>query len=149
MWSAGGLLAAILLGGALLESTDGERVQLRGWPAAVLPEACWTKQWLGWSCPLCGTTRSVILLMRGRWQDSWQRHPGGILTVVAGLATVALTVLSGPGRWLTTRTAGWLVQTLWIGLFVLLVGRHAWLMIPGSQSPAKSAPAHAAVRPIR
>lgn len=143
------LFGCIVLAGFLLDSTDGERVHVRGWSAAVLPEACWTKQWLGWNCPLCGTTRSVILLTRGRWLDSWERHPAGILTLTVALVTASLASFARNFRESASRSSFLVIQTLWISLFVILVARHGCGTLIGGQSPAKSAPAHAPPDPIR
>lgn len=143
------LSALILLAGLLLDSTDGEHVHLRGWSTAVLPEACWSKQWFGWNCPLCGTTRSVILLTRGRWQESWQRHPAGILTLMTALLTASLASLAAHFQITSPQWTIFFVQVLWISLFVMFVVRHGCRTFFGAQSPAKSAPAHAPLEPIR
>lgn len=146
LWS---LFALILLAGLLLDSTDGERVHLRGWSTAVLPEACWSKQWFGWNCPLCGTTRSVILLTRGHWRESWERHPAGILTLMTALLTASIVSVAAHFRLTSPQRTFFFVQVLWISLFVMFVVRHGYRTYIGAQSPAKSAPAHAPLDPIR
>ncbi len=148
-WGSLVVLGVIVLGGLLLGTTDGERVHLRGWPAAVFPEVCWSKRWLGWNCPLCGATRSVIALMRGEWVESWQRQPAGILTVAtAGIAAA----VAWSGYWLGPRTrwtVAWLTQTLWAGLLVFLIVRHAWMTAWGTETAANSGPPHALGSPVR
>lgn len=124
-WGSLAIIAAMVIGGLALETEDGRGVHLRGIPAAVLPEVCWSKRWLGWSCPLCGATRSVIYLVRGRWVDSWSMQPAGSLVLLAAVISAGIAwmaYLRGEHRRWTTSL---LTQALWLGLFIFLVIRHA------------------------
>jgi hypothetical protein len=148
-WFSVGIIAAMLIGGLLLDSTDGERVHLRGWSSAVLPEACWSKRWLGWNCPFCGATRSVIHLTRGRWSESWQKQPAGILTI---LTAVVASVVAWTGYFRgpqSRRFTGQVTQGLWISLLVFVVFRHALLIALSRETSANPAGAHAGASPIR
>lgn len=142
------IVAAMLAGGLALE-TDGRRVHLRGWPDAVLPEVCWSKRWLGWSCPLCGATRSVILLMRGRWEDSWAMQPAGSLVLATALISAAISWGGSFGgqRW-PPIAVQW-TPLLWASVLILLVFRHVWLTISDGESPTNGPRAHASASSIR
>jgi hypothetical protein len=86
------LLGAVLLAGVLLESRDGESVELRMWSAVKLPEVCAARRCFGWRCPLCGATRSCLYLMHGQWRESLAVHRLGwlCLSVIAITAVMAL-----------------------------------------------------------
>jgi hypothetical protein len=45
------------------------------------PDLCVFHRITGLDCPGCGMTRSLILLVQGRWGESWTMHPFGILFV--------------------------------------------------------------------
>jgi Protein of unknown function (DUF2752) len=34
---------------------------------------------MGFPCPGCGMTRSLLALMRGDWREAWRQHPVGFL----------------------------------------------------------------------
>jgi hypothetical protein len=90
-------LGAVLLGAALLESPDGQSVRLRNWPGWTLPEVCASRRWFGWNCPLCGTTRSTLYLLRGQWNESRSAHRLGWLCVLVIVTTgVAAILLQRP-----------------------------------------------------
>ncbi|MDP1796764.1 MAG: hypothetical protein Q8K78_04750, partial [Planctomycetaceae bacterium] len=42
-WGSLTIIAAMILGGLALETDDHRHVHLRGWPAVVLPEICWSQ----------------------------------------------------------------------------------------------------------
>jgi hypothetical protein len=53
---------------------------LRGMPELLLPQACFSRTWLGLKCPGCGMTRSLIHLAGGEWSESWRDHRlGGLI----------------------------------------------------------------------
>lgn len=54
----------------------------------------------GFPCPGCGMTRSFLLLLTGRWRESWQMHPflaGWILFTAA--AAVERYLFQRNGKW--------------------------------------------------
>ena len=50
---------------------------------ASTPTLCVFKEVTGLPCPSCGTTRSLVLLMRGNFRESLQINPFGILFAIA------------------------------------------------------------------
>lgn len=148
-WGSLAMVLAMVCGGLALETDDGRRVHLRGFPAAVLPEVCWSKRWLGWSCPLCGSTRSVILLVRGRWSESWVMQPAGGLVLMTAVISAGISWFGyfrgDPSRRLVAR----LTQILWLGLFLFLVFRHAWIAVGGAESAANLSGTHASAPAVR
>jgi Protein of unknown function (DUF2752) len=129
------LLAAVgacVLAFALEERPDG-RVALRGLPEMPLPQTCASRTLLGLKCPGCGLTRSVILLARGQWRASWQRHRlGGLFGLVIALSIpYRLLALWRPGRpligprWHTAIQAGLLALLLANWFVELVLGRVA------------------------
>jgi len=58
------------------------RVSFRGLPMIPLPQACFSRSWLGVRCPGCGLTRSVIHLAEGNWRASWHEHRLGALMAI-------------------------------------------------------------------
>src|SRR5690349_16616668 len=65
-------LAVPLLGAAMRYDPAG-RVWFTGFESAPLPTLC-PSRWLGFRCPTCGVTRSVIALMHGDWRASLALH---------------------------------------------------------------------------
>lgn len=66
--------------GLLLEVVhSGRSVAVSFWPAAQLPDLCFSRRFFNWECPGCGLTRSVVHLMHGRWHASWSSHRLGWL----------------------------------------------------------------------
>lgn len=86
------LAAVMLVGGLLLETTNGAQVRLAFWPHWSLPETCASRTWLHLDCPLCGATRSWLHLVRGDWEASWRAHRLGwlVAAVVFGMAGAAI-----------------------------------------------------------
>lgn len=148
-WGSIVIIIVMILGGLALETTDGRHVHLSGWPQAVLPEICWSQRWLGWSCPLCGATRSVILLVRGQWTESWNRQPAGVLVLLAATISAGISWIGyvrGPRSGMTVSV---LTQSLWVGIFMILVVRHAWIAAGWSESASKLPRTHASAPAVR
>lgn len=68
---------------------------------------CPSRELLGLPCPGCGLTRSILLILQGRFAESWHLQPFGY----AWLALAAVFVLD---RYVLESR-----QKLWKGLFVL------------------------------
>lgn len=69
---------------------------------------CPSRELLGLPCPGCGLTRSVLLILRGRFAESWQLQP-------FGYAWLALAVVFILDRYVfETR------QKLWTGLLIAI-----------------------------
>ena len=58
-----------------------------GYEAASMPSLCLFKEITGLPCPSCGTTRSVLLIVNGRFWEAVQLNPLGI---ILGLALVII-----------------------------------------------------------
>jgi hypothetical protein len=101
------------------------RVSFRGLPMIPLPQACFSRSWLGLRCPGCGLTRSVIQLAAGNWWASWEEHRlGALMAIVITLQIpYRLLVLRRPNRPLFTPR--W-QAVLGYALIALLVGN--WLV---------------------
>ncbi len=69
---------------------------------------CPSRELLGLPCPGCGLTRSILLIFRGRFAESWQLQPFGY----AWLALAAVFVLD---RYVLESR-----QKLWKGLLVMI-----------------------------
>jgi Protein of unknown function (DUF2752)/Prokaryotic RING finger family 1 len=65
-----------------LQVLPAGRVSFRGLPMIPLPQACFSRSWLGLRCPGCGLTRSIIHLAQGNWRASWQEHRLGVLMAI-------------------------------------------------------------------
>jgi len=50
---------------------------------SVLPSVCLFKEVTGLPCPSCGTTRSLLLLINGRFHESLMMNPFGIVLALA------------------------------------------------------------------
>jgi hypothetical protein len=120
-WGATLLLGGMVLGGWGLQSPNPEQVAFSG---LVLPELCFARRVLGWNCPLCGGTRSVIHLMNGRWRESLEVHPLGWLVVLIAAVT-AIVAWSG---YLRQRPHPAVVarftETAWLGCLGLVILVH-------------------------
>lgn len=82
---------------------------------------CPSKELVGLPCPGCGLTRSILLILQGKFAESWELQPFGY----AWLTLAAVFILD---RYiLETR------QKLWVGLLVVIcigmVALYAWRMI--------------------
>ena len=69
------LVVLLMLGPAWMAKPAGGRIVLFG---HRLPETCFSKLMLGRPCLGCGTTRSLVLAIHGRWAESRAMHPAGI-----------------------------------------------------------------------
>lgn len=91
--SAPGLVGALLLLQLgivrALASATPERAYLFG---RALHWDCWFKQRLGFPCPTCGMTRSVLLSLQGQFTEAAQLNPAGLLLVV-GLVGFSLALI--------------------------------------------------------
>jgi hypothetical protein len=118
-------LGAVLLAALVLESRDGETVQLRGWPLLKAPELCAARRWLGWQCPLCGATRSTLSLLHGQWRESLALHRLGwwCLAVIVGTAGVSLATRAG--RFGNTSFSERFTYWCWTGTVLLLIANRA------------------------
>lgn len=81
---------------------------------------CPSKELVGLPCPGCGLTRSILLILQGKFAESWQLQPFGY----AWLALAAVFILD---RYiLETR------QQLWVGLLVVIcigmIALYVWRM---------------------
>lgn len=82
---------------------------------------CPSRELLGLPCPGCGLTRSVLLILRGQWVQSWRLQPFGYAWLVLAVVFVLDRYV------LETR------QKLWKGLLVVIcigmVGLYGYRMI--------------------
>lgn len=91
--SAPGLVGALVLVQLafvrLVASATPERAYLFG---RELHWDCWFKQRLGFPCPTCGMTRSVLLSLQGQFAEAAHVNPAGLLLVV-GLVALSLALI--------------------------------------------------------
>jgi hypothetical protein len=91
--SAPGLVGALLLLQlAILRavaSATPERAYLFG---RELHWDCWFKQRLGFPCPTCGMTRSVLLSLHGQFTEAAHVNPAGLLLAL-GLVLLGLSLI--------------------------------------------------------
>ena len=106
-------------------ATSGPRFVSRPAHDSPLPQACFSRSWLGLPCPGCGLTRSIIQLAQGNWRASWQEHRlGAFMAVVITLQIpYRLLALRRPDRPLLTDR--W-QAALGYALIAVLVGN--WLV---------------------
>ncbi len=50
---------------------------------AAIPSVCLFKEVTGLPCPSCGTTRSLLLLIRGQFRESFMMNPFGMVLALA------------------------------------------------------------------
>lgn len=94
------LLAAVLavpLLGIVMNYDPAGPVWFGDFASAPLPTLC-PSRWLGFRCPTCGVTRSVIALMHGDWRASLALHRFGwlILALIAAQIPYRLYRLASP-----------------------------------------------------
>ncbi len=82
---------------------------------------CPSKELVGLPCPGCGLTRSFLLILQGKFAESWQLQP-------FGYAWLLLAVIFILDRYiLETR------QKIWVGLLVVIcigmTGLYGWRML--------------------
>ena len=91
--SAPGLVGALLLLQLafvrLVASATTERAYLFG---RALHWDCWFKERLGFPCPTCGMTRSVLLSLQGQFTEAARLNPAGLL-LVFGLVLFSFALL--------------------------------------------------------
>jgi hypothetical protein len=91
--SAPGLVGALLLVQLaivrLFAAATPERAYLFG---RELHWDCWFKQRLGFPCPTCGMTRSVLLSLQGQFTEAARLNPAGLLLVL-GLVAFGLALI--------------------------------------------------------
>jgi hypothetical protein len=91
--SAPGLVGALLLVQLAIvrafASATTERAYLFG---RELHWDCWFKERLGFPCPTCGMTRSVLLTLQGEFAEAVRLNPAGLL-LVFGLVLFSLALL--------------------------------------------------------
>jgi Protein of unknown function (DUF2752) len=66
---------------------------IEGSAHSAVPSVCLFKEVTGLPCPSCGTTRSLLLLIHGRFLESFMMNPFGILLAVA-LTVVPLWIMA-------------------------------------------------------
>ena len=110
---AGGILAGLAAGLALepVVRQGGTVLALGGWR---LPTTCWFRITTGMPCASCGVTRAVVLLLHGRWAESWVAHPFGAPTLALILLALPPRVAGAFGarpRWVKSwnRVWGWAI----------------------------------------
>ena len=84
---------------------------------------CPSRELLGLPCPGCGITRSILLILQGRFRESWQLQP-------FGYAWLALAVVFAADRYvLESRQRVWkmLLTVICVGMIVLYLYRMATL----------------------
>lgn len=69
---------------------------------------CPSRELLGLPCPGCGLTRSILLILQGRFRESWQLQP-------FGYAWLALAAVFAADRYVLESP-----QQLWKGLLVVI-----------------------------
>lgn len=84
-WVILGLSIAVVLAGLLLDVNPDGSIYLRGLPQYPFPIVCPLRRFFGISCPTCGMTRSIVLLLQGRIADSVTNHRLGwfVFAVIA------------------------------------------------------------------
>jgi hypothetical protein len=54
---------------------------------------CWFESSTGLPCPGCGMTRSLACAIRGRFAESWQNHPMGLIVLLLFLLIAGQSLL--------------------------------------------------------
>ena len=96
--------------------------------AALLPQItnfplCGVKHFLGFDCPGCGLTHSIVALVHGHIRTSIAWHPLGIVIAVwliymFGRSVVTLVIGREPPELLTQRGRDWVLTAFLIALFL-------------------------------
>lgn len=139
--SAPGLVGALLLLQLaflrLVASATTERAYLFG---RALHWDCWFRQRLGFPCPTCGMTRSVLLSLQGQFKEAAHVNPAGLLLVLGLIAfSFALLFLMFYRQRRTPHAAGAVHRRIRLGasvygsLLVVLLFAH-WLVQLGAAS---------------
>ncbi len=104
---------------------------LKTWPQVVFISCPW-KQGLGYPCPTCGTTRSVLSLMQFQLLDAFRYNPliTGMILVGVGTGIAALYQAVTGQRWVLSRRPGKGVRwaLLWA---IIIVANEAYLILNG------------------
>lgn len=107
--------------GSLMVTLDGRQVAFAGLETAPLPSLC-ASRWLGFDCPSCGLTRSVIALMAGDLRQSVAHHRFGwliLLQIVAQIPYRAIRLARPQQRFPHLEIAGFLTVLLTGGVIVV------------------------------
>ena len=112
--------AVPLIGGAL-STPDGQHVGIRGFEQFPLPTLC-VSRWLGFECPTCGLTRSVVSLMAGDLNRSLAFHHFGWLIVLLILVQIPyrLTRIALPDRRFPALERAGIAMAMITGALVIL-----------------------------
>jgi hypothetical protein len=124
----------VLLALGLDAGSDG-RVTARGLPGIGLPQVCAARAGLGFRCPACGLTRSLIRLSRGDLAGSLLAHRlgwllGGAIALQVPYRWAALrrrrALLSTRQEWLAAAALVALVLVNWLVEIAAEGGFTAW-----------------------
>lgn len=112
---------AVPVFGLVLSTDTGGHVSVAGIEALRLPTLC-PSRWLGFRCPTCGVTRSVIALMAGDMERSLQFHRFGwliFLLIVSQVPYRAWRLLRPEARMPAVERAG-MISVVLTGAIVVL-----------------------------
>jgi len=113
--------ASVPLLGLVMQTAGSEQVAFRGWEASPLPPLC-VSSWLGFRCPTCGVTRSVIALMAGDFQSSIAFHRFGwliLLLIVVQIPYRVVRLIRPERRFPTVEQAGIALAALIAAVVIL------------------------------
>jgi hypothetical protein len=109
-----------------LTVVDGSRVAFRFLPYRPLPQSCVSRALFSFDCPACGLTRSIVMLVEGRFADSLSMHRLGWFIFLIAVAQVPYRAWCLSGRHPRLVSTGRLEPYWWIALLILLVLNRAW-----------------------
>ncbi len=88
---------------------------------------CPFRHFLGWSCPTCGTTRSVWAILHGNFAAAWGFNPLGFIVVIA-LVRRSAALLRSKSRWVQMANADLPSLVLLVAFFVLGYARFVHVL---------------------
>ena len=88
---------------------------------------CPFRHFLGWSCPTCGTTRSVWAILHGNLAAAWGFNPIGFIVVIA-LVRRSAALFWPKFRWVQIANGDLPSLVLLIGFFVLGYARFVHVL---------------------
>ena len=88
---------------------------------------CPFRHFLGWSCPTCGTTRSVWAILHGNLATAWGFNPIGFIVVIA-LVRRSAALIWPKSRWVQVANADLPSLVLLIAFFVLGYARFVHVL---------------------
>ena len=92
---------------------------------------CVIKNATGYSCPSCGTTRAIQLLIKNNWMASLQMNPFGIvvviLMVVLPLWIVFDTITKKETFFKSYKKAEAVIRTKWLAVFLIVLVLLNWI----------------------